>query len=301
LDEDYNELIQALHKIRSISELSPRISPRIYIDFRAIRTLSTAAALVLAAELDRWNLVSTRGKLKAHDVAEWNPAIYASFLEMGFFDLLDVVETELPPTCKDEAGISFMNFRRGLQPNPKQINDDLTAIIERELKVDLLDLNPAVQEAQLNVSQHAYPRSGPLISTNSRKVNNWWVSASYNSKNREFTVIVFDQGLGIPGTLPKKGLKEQFSGFLNDDARIIELAFDLPRSETGLEYRGRGLQENVRAYIEDHESDGALSVISNKGLYVYMKKAGKITTSGRNERLSLRGTLVEWHVCLEKL
>ncbi|WP_299640665.1 hypothetical protein, partial [Devosia sp.] len=56
-----------------------------YIDFRSIKSVSTAAALVLAAEYDRARQLGG-APAPVFDLDEWDPEVFETLWQLGFFE-----------------------------------------------------------------------------------------------------------------------------------------------------------------------------------------------------------------------
>ena len=63
------------------------------MDFTTLREITPAAALILAAEIDRWRRL-TDIQPTVLDVDDWDPAIARLLHDMGLFEL---VEAQNPP------------------------------------------------------------------------------------------------------------------------------------------------------------------------------------------------------------
>lgn len=296
LRENFTGVAEVLHQIRTQSQQQRNKHPS-YIDFRAIRTLSPAAALVLAAELYRWNtLPLQKGRLKPVDVSEWDSQIRRLLGDMGFFDLLQV--KKLPTSDADEK-VRYVKFQTGRKADGEAIESlrrkNLDPVVgEMPGKVHLY---AAVTEAMTNVVHHAYKSArDDLVPW---RLPNWWLSASYDANQREVAILIYDQGVGIPETLPRK-FPEKIMGIARTDhAKMIETAHDLSRSASEEQHRGHGLQRDVRAYLEKLDCRGQYRVVSLKGEYIYEQKAdGSRSQYLKNHDISLPGTLIEWRLCL---
>ena len=210
LESNFEGVVGVLDRIRAQSKRHR--NERAYIDFRDIRTISPSAALVLAAELDRWNyepLVRTRNaKLRAVDVEDWDSDVRRLLSDMGFFELLQVSWTE--ENSRDDgssSGLSFVKFRTGHQVDGKQIDDLRSIDLEPFVGVpNRYYLYAAVTEAMTNVVHHAYS-SSPRP--------NWWLSASHHAQTGELVIMIYDQGVGIPETLPRN-FREQIRSLIPD-------------------------------------------------------------------------------------
>ncbi len=288
------EVIREIHRWASARYLSPT-----YIDFKPINRISPAAALLLAAELDRWNRLHPKRKMKSTDVEDWNPAVRRLLYEMGFFALLNIEDKALHWDPKSNDGIEldtrFLPFHRGSGADGAaavKLRDRIETFAGRVRR--RMSLYDGLVEAMTNVGHHAYGDKAPLRS--------WWISASIDKKNNVLVVLCLDHGRGIPTTLPRKH-REQFREIISlvgvdlmkDDARMIEAAMELERSSTRKEHRGHGLHRDVRRYISTHNSDGQLKILSNYGVYIFDKKSdGSEHVSLRNLSVPHNGTLIEW-------
>ena len=296
LSENFSGVTEVLHQIRERTEPQRQErNERTYINFRKIRKLSPAAALVLAAELDRWNKIPKKhGPLKTVDVLEWDPQIRRLLGDMGFFDLLRVVA---PATPEENEKIRYVKFHTG-----KKADGEAIVSLRKEHLDPVVggfpgkrSLYAAVTEAMTNVVHHAYEKTQSGLSF--QKLHNWWLSASYNSADREVTILLYDQGVGIPETLPRK-FREQLRGLVtnhNDHAQMIKAAHDLSRSANEKQHRGHGLQRDVRAYLQNLNCLGQYRVASLKGEYIYRKLVdGTHHEDLENHDQPLHGTLIEW-------
>jgi hypothetical protein len=294
LSGGFQETIRAVLQIREWTKIVARAA--FHIDFKGIRRITPAAALLLAAELDRWNRTHSNQKLRAADVHLWDPEVRQLLKEMGLFELLHIDDSRWFEDKQElnEAGVTFMPFYVGEGSGgmiAEQLRDKIEAIAG-PLR-DRYGLYDGLVEAMTNVSHHAYPGS--------KMLRRWWISASVDRTLNKLTVLCLDHGVGIPKTLPRKNL-ESFrlvldrvgSGVLKDDARMIKAAMSLERTATGRRNRGYGLQRDIKRYAARNRSAARLRIFSNSGMYRYEKSAG-----GDNETLvrlprSIRGTFIEW-------
>lgn len=294
LDPNFEEVIKVLQAIRAHSR--GQKSDYIYVDFRPIKELSPAAALVLAAELDRWNhLLGSRGKgnrLQARDVKEWDPVVRRLLGNMGFFELLRTVNPIAEEN--DDTDTQYVRFRTGSQADGAVIyklwKEDLEPLVgEVPNKARLYG---AVTEAMTNVVQHAYDGQA------SRRM--WWLSASYTATKNELVIIIFDQGVGIPNTLARN-FPEQIRRIIGPDhAQMIRAAHDISRSASKQKNRGNGLRTDMREYLNKLDFHGRYCVTSLRGQYIFDKQVGGKTSEYlKNHQQELNGTLIEWRVYLQ--
>lgn len=296
LDTNFGGVVKVLRDIRRYSTRQRNENLSLYVDFCSIITLSPAATLVLAAELDRWNyllqLQEKGKKLAARDVEQWNPTVKHLLGDMGFFELLKV---DNPLYESNNAPTRYAHFRTGEQAQGAAIHafqeNDLRPLLLGEEIPSKPYLYSAVIEAMTNVAQHAY--SGGAIRPN------WWLSASYNALEKETIVMLFDQGIGIPETLPREFPESVLGIDLTSHARIIKAAHELPRSSSEQKNRGKGLGGDIRAYLNRPDCAGSYRVTSLRGQYIFQKNLdGDKTEDYKTLKHPLVGTLIEWRLYL---
>ena len=295
LEDNFEEVAKLLHDIRERSRRNR--NERTYIDFKRIRTLTPSGALVLAAELDRWNHFpgNHNRRMKAVDDDEWHPNVRRLLRQMGFFELLQI---PLPTDDDTTPGERFVKFRRGHVVDGELVHKFRELELAPHIDVPNTQLLfAAVTEAMTNVRHHAYAAHDPSPGV----LKCWWLSAAYDTDKQEITVMIYDQGQGIPHTLPRKWserLRALFpDGLLADDARLIEAAHDLSRSQTDDWYRGRGFERDIRRYIQKFSGRGTYRVISGKGEYTFASGSGNRSTL-RSFGRSLKGTFIHWRMQL---
>ncbi len=290
LSENFDDVVKLIGKIRRASKRHR--NERVYINFKPIRTVAPAAALVLAAELFRWNCLHN-SKLVVVDVNDWDKKVRNYLKEMGFFELLDfspnfnekIVSTDTRyvkfATGSKADGDTFVKWREEyLDPHIELPHKDL--------------LFSAITEAMTNVVHHAYPKSYTTVT-------HWWVSAAFDLNQRRVRLLIYDQGIGIPETLPRISAKylQKLAelNLLNDHGKLIQEAHNLHRSSVNKD-RGFGLRD-IREYIKKLDYAGIYRVKSLKGEYIVeMNNKGKMTEKYRNLPKQLNGTLIEWDIML---
>ena len=295
LAENFDGVTRLLGQIRQHS--NRQRNERIYINFKDIEEISPGAALVVAAELDRFNHVPHRRgqKLRAVDVDEWNEQVRARLEDMGFFDLLHVQVGDRADN--DGSSTKYIRFRSGAQVEGKAIEDlrrlDLVPFFGDSVP-NRRRLYAAVTEAMINVVHHAYQSDAQVICPN------WWLAASHNVADSEIRILLYDQGVGIPETLPRNFAERVQQILRPTDADMIRVAHELTRTVSGQEHRGHGLQRDVRRYVESIDCIGGYRVTSLRGQYTWKRRPdGRIEESTRNFRRPLPGTLIEWRLTLQ--
>ena len=287
LEDNFDGVVKLLSDLRYQSERQR--NEIVYIDFKPIRELKPSGALVLAAELDRWNrLTLNQSRFKNVDLQQWNVRVRKLLGQMGFFDLLGVPGAELNHA---DSTVRYVKFRMGTKVDGKALEDLRKLEIEPAIEMpNRQKLFAAVTESMTNVIHHAYSdNTGQAPSA-------WWLSAAYDTDKGEVSILIYDQGLGIPKTLPRnfgERLREILpENLMRNDAQMIKAAHELKRTASEESHRGHGLQRDVREYIYGLPN-GRYHVFSGKGEYT--------VTSGEEESLRsfsrpLAGTLIEWRI-----
>ena len=169
LDSNRTECVRMVNRLRAATSSQP--PARFFVDFKSIREVTVPGALLLAAELERWNIMHPAAKLKAVDVMEWDPTVRSLLKQMGFFKLLDVPD-EIPPLSHTEK--TYIPFTSRANRKPQAAHE----WVEKELKnvVDGIPMSVqlvgAISEAVINVMEHAYK---------SRRFRRWWLSRRVRS------------------------------------------------------------------------------------------------------------------------
>lgn len=263
------------------------------VNFDNLRQLSTSAGIVLAAEIAYWN--DKINKKITPQCEGWDLSIKAQLTELGFFDLFDLESPEVNPDITHIRSIKYFRGQKGNGEMAKQLRTEIEEIIEAKLDKSTF-LYSGLSEAMTNAVEHAYP--GELFNDKF-----WYMTGAFDEKSRELKVVFFDQGIGIPASLPKSKLWERAKGFLaskgltNDHPSLIKAAVEMGRTKTDKDYRGKGLQDLLE-FIRQRKN-GYLSIISLKGLYKYEQKNGIEHIKIEKMNYSMPGTLIIWSVILE--
>lgn len=293
LEHNFDKVTELLSTIRDQSYWSKK---KLYIDFRPIRQVTPSGALVLAAELDRVNHLKVGRPLKQIDAVRWDPNVRRLLKEMGFFELLRTSSPTDEPIASDDR---YIQFRSGERVDGEVVDEMRRFDLDPHVIVpNNRLLFSAITEAMTNVRQHAYGDHRSY----SPAPRFWWLSASFNTKKQEITVMIYDQGSGIPKTLTKnwgESLRQLIpAGLVDDHARLIEAAHGLSRSSTGERHRGRGFERDIRHYIANlDEGHGMYRIISGKGEYTAESGPGG-RTNKRSFRGYLKGTFIQWRIQL---
>lgn len=284
-----------------------------FLDFATIEECSPATALVVAAEYDRARTF-VPFDLQLIDLGKWKPEIVRLFDQIGFFKLLGI---RRPRIGKAVPGpLTVVPFKTGETVGNRAAGEMIRTLAEMVLGADPHGLDDertksarthlfaALVEATENTRKHAYPSGFDL---GSGAVNRWWMTGSFDASEKRITLVVFDQGITIPASLPhwdKFGKVERAYARLigapaphpadtSRDGLLLHMAMSMPRSSTGLDYRGKGFpafKEVINACRK-----GRLRILSRCGEFTLEK--GR-RPNARQLRKPLNGTLVEWDLWL---
>jgi hypothetical protein len=310
LDENVDETLSffeslryrtLLHGLRVSRPRRRRIAwVRGYSDFTTMRRISPGAALILAAEYDRIYRVGSSIP-NTVDINRWDPLVYSTLYNLGFFDLLGVAKSGnyvLPSPA--EGNVMQAPMQRGENANWAGASEALLHLFDvvggdDTARVNLLG---AVVDAIENVRGHAYSDRGPL---QTRLIPPfWWISGAADKASKKLTLVIYDQGVTIPVTLPNKWAGSAvLNTFLNlfghsfDPARpdydgeALKAAMQLSTTATGLAQRGKGLSK-IKDVVSQSK-DGRLKVVSRRGIYSFENGTETFHTGS----IPLMGTLVE--------
>ena len=267
-----------------------------YINFEGLEKISTSAGLVLAATLSGWN-DKIAGSMKAiHE--NWNDTIKTQLVQLGFFELFGLTP---PDIVVGNSRIKSIKYIRGTSATDDkkifELKDGLQNILAVDLKKEKwLYLAAGITEAITNVIQHAYPDKGKTDKL-------WFMTGGFDTVTGELKIVFYDQGIGIPNSLPRTLGMEKLKKLLaqisrqDDDASRIHAAVEMGRTRTNKAGRGKGVSDMLD-FIKQRAA-GYISIMSQKGLYKYTKGAKKAV---KQDSLihPISGTLIIWSVKLER-
>jgi hypothetical protein len=290
---DYLRLL----KRETLAQREPNVRKNVHIDLVPIESISLAGALVLAAEIDRWRR-RKRARLQPRDVGSWNPEVRQMLDALGFFRLLGV---RLGKTDETEQSGHEHVVLVPLTSENKLDGRELWEALEFLGDVaQFLQQDPriyaALTEAAYNATLHAYPNGYDFEFPPLRK--RWWMTACWRPKEGDVKFLVYDQGVGIPETLPRSGWWEHIrlaavklsKGSLSDDASMIEAAIQVSRSSLAGGH-GKGLRDIVSPVLS--LPGGCVRILSGRGTYICYSDG---RAERRNHPQHIGGTLVEWTI-----
>lgn len=306
LTDNYEETVACLRKLKTATATpnAQRFRNSVFIDFSTIERLSTAAALVLAAEIDRWRKLKG-AKLQAKNPDNWHPNVARILKDLGFFELVDM---QVPANLNgdgDNAEFTILPLVSCNTLDRKKIaaiEDHLRSVAE-SLQQDP-SIYQALTEAAYNSITHGYPSDYEFEFVPLR--GQWWATGSWSPEKSRVKLIVYDQGVGIPQTLPSwdqwektitwlSGRHKILSQVLKEHASVIEAALEVSRTSLTSGH-GQGLKDVVSPV--DELKIGKVRILSGKGevVYAYDEPLKKIE---RTQHLG--GTLIEWTIPVPEL
>jgi hypothetical protein len=293
--DNYAETVSAINSIKEV--LLTRNAP-IMLYFDQVKEIEPAATLVLAAEIERCNRFRKyRGSLLVNGTYPPDVDVRLLLAEMGFYKRIGVPELDDDDqdakhgTADRPRFVKFISF--------DSVESEVAALITDVVSVGAFAMSDqlqrrmtgALKEAMGNAVEHAYRERSKLPRMDGR----WWCAAYVEPRQGEMMIILFDQGVGIPGTLDP-GVFEIITALITtrkwepSDGNMIAAATELYRTSTGQSGRGRGFRD-MKKFINECD-DGELRVLSNRGSYRYMKTGETV----HDEDSSIGGTVVEWRV-----
>jgi len=299
----YDETILYITAIRKLAKAfsSPHTLYKIgHVHFNELQQISTSAALVLTAELSLWQ-DQLPGNLTPR-LETWNPEILTRFRELGFFDLFGHGKLNLP--CNGAgAQVRIVKYVKGSCKNKSHgLKLKMLGIVGREKIAKWPMLSGGLDEAITNVGHHAYPEGHPI----SDHDKNWYLTGAFDTKTNEMKIVFYDQGVGIPGSLPASKHWEKITKLLSEwdlpmgqrwhHSTLIQGAMEHSRTRTDNLNRGKGLQDLLE-FIKERGA-GYLSIISGHGLCKYSIENGKERTKTEHFSSPVLGTLIIWKVTL---
>lgn len=290
---NYEETVQFLDDFRTTALKKAGPLQTLSVDLTSIRHISVIGAMVLAAEFHRWSILR-RTRLRPSNVARWSPRLLALFDDLGVFDLLDIQNRyNINSTTENITLTPLKSGRRQegseVQKLIQSFKNDIASFSDR------LSLYDGLMEAVENVIHHGYP-SGyePKYPFAGQR---WWGAGCLDLDQACLRFFIYDQGAGIPYTLPRSGFFEAvqhhierwFPGSTTLDGTMLRAALEVGRTQTNLPHRGKGLGQ-IQAAIRDVPGS-RLRILSGKGA-VTVDSDGQI--QDRTHSRHIGGTLIEW-------
>lgn len=288
LSENRGDTIVFINEIRKIV-LNERLP--IYLHFSNCEKIGASAAVVLSAEIFRCRYLRRfRNRKSVHGEYPLHHGVRDMLTKMGFFDSIEVTSPIDNGEDSEESYIKIQSFTNVNGALVKEVAEQLTFAFPHFSDDSKRRMYGAVVEGLGNIFEHAFDVAPPFPIWGRRG----WLGAVVNPSGNQFTLMVFDQGAGIPSTLPLSVVEQlkalgQLRG--SSDGDVIAAATRLRRTSTRQSGRGKGF-ETMRRFIDSCD-DGELRVYSNRGAYLYQGEGEHILTDVDD---TLGGTLVLWRI-----
>lgn len=261
---------------KSLHELGVRQT--LYFDLSTIETVTVDAIMYLIALIKNTKRAKTlhincAGNMPANKTAR------DTFETCGFYNYVSPNYNPKKTMVNDHISIT-----QGKEADPL-LAGEICAFIHAHSnfgRSDTKSLFAMILELMANTRQHAY-------NGDCRMENNWYI---FVEDNKDYLSFVFlDTGEGIPNTIQTKGLLERIQNRYDwKDAFFIASALRGEwRSETKLEYRGKGLPEIYNRALSNYIID--FSIVSGKGKCTLDDNGRIIETNQTN---ALTGTMLCW-------
>ncbi|SPF79176.1 hypothetical protein ALP8811_03114 [Aliiroseovarius pelagivivens] len=306
LSSECADTLACIQEIKKIGNNPEGRQSVIQIDFSKTKWASAAAMLVLNAEIDRiMSRHPTKVRLIASRLGDWAAHVVMRLEQLGFFDLIGIeLGVRWPDEWRHEE-VTVLPMIACNKLDPARVQRIRTRL---EQVANVLEQGPELYEAMIeatgNAVDHAYPEDeGYNFSPLDGKP--WWATGVFSASRAEVSVVVFDQGVGIPATLNRWHLAERvrsilgvssiMSSLVKDHARMIAAALEVSRTSKGSAMgRGQGLTD-VISPVEGY-GKGRVRILSGAGGIIY-------TPNQEVELFSLPrhigGTLIEWSLPVE--
>ena len=268
------------------------------IDFGGCVSMGADAALVLAAEVDRCVALRTYlGKPRLHGTYPADRSVRRFLQELGFYKLLGLRE---PESSVDSQNRRFIQMRTGVRAKGQIIAELEKMVFSGVVRFDTQAgraLFRGLSEAMTNVARHAYnpefKQSLPV------KQGQWWMAGYWNRDCHEIMAFMYDQGVGIPATLPKThkeqvGILGRMLGRRASDADLVELSMQLGETRSAAPQHGKGMADLKR--LVELAREGHLRILSGTGGYLYARKGDENYEHKNDLGNRVNGTFIEWRI-----
>ena len=288
-DENYpaetrNKLIYFLNKINTSLESGKKV----HISFKNTNSLAPTGTLVFVAEFEK--IIEKYPNKVTIDYPK-DDVVEQLFQHIGLLEKMGL------PHRKEVTAenVRPWNYARGKNVDTTQFKSlfaKYSSVMSEDVSSGLFD---SMSEAVTNSFQHS---CGHESVCNCDK--NWWMFA--RQENNTLEVVLYDVGIGIPSSLRRKPeLKEWLmtpyrSVKKNLDTTMIDIAVHSHRTTTKLLHRGKGLRDMLQ-FVKDGNVGGFL-IFSGLGAFAY--SATKQIESGKDFKVPVKGTLIQWEISLNK-
>ncbi|TDG11646.1 hypothetical protein E2F43_18215 [Seongchinamella unica] len=257
----------------------------LHVDMSNVEKITAAAVLYLASVVNVCQNCAPKELAFSDQAITFQLPVGAKksslFIETGLWDIIKPGgQKKLQRLWEDSEN----PFKTG--NDPEREYPELLKWLARQGFTPPPKLASAVQEAYLNIKQHAYDKNTVI---DKFLISRWWQYAYVDEGAGRFNFLLYDHGVGIPGTV--KG--EKF-GYMRDE-RKLETAMTEGWTSTKEPGRGRG-SANMQQPIAIKKNDDTLLIMSGRGKYVFKNDEVEQVSA---LPATLKGTLVEWSLALK--
>lgn len=248
-----------------------RAKKPIHVNMAELESMNAQAAVLLFAYITSAQIDNNRGDFVRFTLPESNN-LRNLVRNSGLWDAIRYGTNRK----LDRNWVSLNNFQSGYDPD-KHLDLTLDHLEQKWGSIPR-HLGTAINEAMLNIKQHAYSN----LSESS--VRRWWQYIFI--KNNELHFIIFDKGIGIPDSFRRKNQMVSY-----EDDELVEHAMQRWITSTNIKGRGNGSM-NIKRPVSSIDRD-TLLIYSHNGGYEYYRD-GK----ARAFKLPIKlvGTLVAWKI-----
>lgn len=288
LRENFSESMATINLIR---EVVINRRGRVFIDFHEVERIGVSSAMVLTAEMFRCKYLRPgRGQQVLNGNYPQNETVYRTLYFLNFFRIFKIGEPVSFDNPKDEGGTYQLMIQAFVRVEADLIAEFRDACVSTFGALDSKArkrMQGAISEALLNSFNHAFSEEADFARFGRRA----WLTGYVNPDRQEMSIMIMDQGAGIPRTLGQTKLEALRNAIplisFDSDSKRIHAATQLGRTSTGQQGRGKGFK-SMKAFVDACE-EAELQVFSNFGRYAY-SKAGETISPDSDQ--SLGGTLV---------
>lgn len=292
---DWKFRSETLNFLSVIRNCTGRDGVGVHLVFSDLERAHSNGMVFLIAEIDRLQRSSTMAK-PIICTRSRTPLMEEVLKQVGVYEMVGV---SCPVTPKSD---NVVHWRKATGVLADGQTGSSVFIDYQGRMADALSkgLYAGMAEAMTNTVHHAYTVGrGPALSKHIGK--RWWMLSQ--QKDNFLSVAICDLGVGIPESLPSS---KSFARSLIDsmwdrlgldrtDSNAIKVAIELGKTRTNRPERGKGLTEIVK--LAEQMSEGKVLIGSNKGLFT----SGGGNSNARENRDSIRGTLIQWHFPIDEV
>lgn len=293
----FDQLKQAIFTDR-IRKKKGEVAPKgMLLRLNKVKYISLPCAVILSAELKRWTL-KFKGTPNLVDYGQWSGRVRSLLVNLGTLKHLGVSKKSYKRYSKSTVRGQAVLVE--LTSAVVQDGEKVSALQDKLMALaEFFEPKPyifrALLEATNNAIEHAYEGEDTLKFPNVGG-GRWYATASYDPAKDALRFFVYDQGIGIPASLQSKDrwshairtIREKF-GYADHDTDTIDAAFEIGRTRTHQDERGKGLMDMLN--VLQAAKSGYIRVISGRGDYT-VDAGGDMEK--RQHSSHIGGTLVEW-------